>query len=498
MKKNVRKQGILLPISSIPSAYGIGTFGKESYRFVDFLEKSGNHLWQILPLGPTGYGDSPYQSFSTFAGNPYYIDMELLIEDGYLTKEICDSYDFGDNEHYVDYEKIYLSRFKVLKIAFDNAREQGLTETGDYQKFLTENAYWLDDYALYMAVKNAFGGVCFMEWDEDIRLRKAAALRKYRKKLAEEIAFYCFQQYLFAKQWKELKAYANKKGIEIVGDIPIYVAFDSADAWANPKLFQLDKEGRPIGVAGCPPDCFSETGQLWGNPLYDWKYHKKTGYEWWMQRIAYCYQLYDVLRIDHFRGFDEYWFVPYGDPTAENGHWEKGPGYELFDVMKKKLGRKKVIAEDLGFLTPSVIRLVKKTGYPGMKILQFAFDAGNDSEYLPHNYDKNCVVYTGTHDNDTTVGFLQNMPEKDKKFAKKYLGHKKDRKLCFEIIRAALSSCADTAIIPMQDYLELDSSARINTPSTLGCNWKWRMDKDALDPKLAKKIYKMAKLYGRL
>ena len=492
MKKNVRKQGILLPISSIPSTYGIGTFGKESYRFVDFLEKSGNHLWQILPLGPTGYGDSPYQSFSTSAGNPYYIDLELLIEDGYLTKEICDSYDFGDNEHYVDYEKIYLSRFKVLKIAFDNAREQGLTETGDYQKFLTENAYWLDDYALYMAVKNAFGGVCFMEWDEDIRLRKAAALRKYRKKLAEEIAFYCFQQYLFAKQWKELKAYANKKGIEIVGDIPIYVAFDSADTWANPKLFQLDKEGRPIGVAGCPPDCFSETGQLWGNPLYDWSYHKKTGYAWWMQRIAYCYQLYDVLRIDHFRGFDEYWFVPYGDPTAENGHWEKGPGYELFDVMKK------VIAEDLGFLTPSVIRLVKKTGYPGMKILQFAFDAGNDSEYLPHNYDKNCVVYTGTHDNDTTVGFLQSMPEKDKKFAKKYLGHKKDRKLCFEIIRAALSSCADTAIIPVQDYMELDSSARINTPSTLGCNWKWRMDKDALDPKLAKKIYRMAKLYGRL
>ena len=249
----------------------------------------------------------------------------------------------------------------------------------EYQKFITDNAYWLDDYAMYMAVKNAFGGVCFMEWDEDIRLRKAAALRKYRKKLSDEIAFYCFQQYLFAKQWKELKTYANKKGIEIVGDIPIYVAFDSADTWANPKLFQLDREGRPIGVAGCPPDCFSETGQLWGNPLYDWKYHKKTGYEWWMQRIAYCYQLYDVLRIDHFRGFDEYWFVPYGDPTAQNGHWEKGPGYELFAVMKKKLGKKKVIAEDLGFLTTSVIRLVKKTGYPGMKILQFAFDAGNNS-----------------------------------------------------------------------------------------------------------------------
>ena len=296
MKENVRKQGILLPVSSIPSAYGIGTFGRESYRFVDFLEKSGNRLWQILPLGPTGYGDSPYQSFSTFAGNPYYIDLEILIEEGLLTKEICDGYDFGDNEHYVDYEKIYLSRFKVLKIAFENAKKQGLMDAPEYQKFITDNAYWLDDYALYMAVKNAFGGVCFMEWDEDIRLRKAAALRKYRKKLSDEIAFYCFQQYLFAKQWKELKTYANKKGIEIVGDIPIYVAFDSADTWANPKLFQLDREGRPTGVAGCPPDCFSETGQLWGNPLYDWKYHKKTGYEWWMQRIAYCYQLYDVLR----------------------------------------------------------------------------------------------------------------------------------------------------------------------------------------------------------
>ena len=306
---------------------------------------------------------------------------------------------------------------------------------------------------------------------------------------------------LFHWSHLELQRYFGYNGVlnkNSADEVWNYVAFDSADTWANPKLFQLDREGRPIGVAGCPPDCFSETGQLWGNPLYDWKYHKKTGYEWWMQRIAYCYQLYDVLRIDHFRGFDEYWFVPYGDPTAQNGHWEKGPGYELFAVMKKKLGKKKVIAEDLGFLTPSVIRLVKKTGYPGMKILQFAFDAGNDSEYLPHNYDKNCVVYTGTHDNDTTVGFIQNMPEKDKKFAKKYLGHKNDKKLCFEIVRAALSSCADTAVIPMQDYLELDSSARINIPSTLGCNWKWRMDKEALDPKLAKKIYKMAKLYGRL
>ena len=348
-----------------------------------------------------------------------------------------------------------------------------------------------------MAIKDALGGISWSEWPAELKDREEAALNQKREELAEEIAFYKFQQFMFLKQWKALKAYANEKGIRIIGDIPIYVAFDSADTWANPKLFQLDKEGRPIGVAGCPPDCFSETGQLWGNPLYDWSYHKKTGYAWWMQRIAYCYQLYDVLRIDHFRGFDEYWFVPYGDPTAENGHWEKGPGYELFDVMKKKLGRKKVIAEDLGFLTPSVIRLVKKTGYPGMKILQFAFDAGNDSEYLPHNYDKNCVVYTGTHDNDTTVGFLQNMPEKDKKFAKKYLGHKNDKKLCFEIIRAALSSCADTAIIPMQDYLGLGSEARINIPSTLGINWKWRMGNGDFTKELAGRIRSMTKLYGR-
>ena len=494
----MRKSGMLMPVSALPGAYGIGCFSKEAYEFVDILKEAGQKLWQILPLGQTGYGDSPYQSFSTFAGNPYFIDLETLIEDELLTKEECDQADFGENEEEIDYEKIYNARFKVLKLAYKRAKKNGLMESKAYRTYLEEEKAWLADYALYMAVKDSFDGKSWDQWEEDIRLRKPEAIAAYQEQLSAEIDFYEFLQYLFAGQWAGLKTYANEQGIEIIGDIPIYVAFDSADTWANPKLFQLDREGRPIGVAGCPPDCFSETGQLWGNPLYDWKYHKKTGYEWWMQRIAYCYQLYDVLRIDHFRGFDEYWFVPYGDPTAQNGHWEKGPGYELFAVMKKKLGKKKVIAEDLGFLTPSVIRLVKKTGYPGMKILQFAFDAGNDSEYLPHNYDKNCVVYTGTHDNDTTVGFLQNMPEKDKKFAKKYLGHKNDKKLCFEIVRAALSSCADTAIIPMQDYLELDSSARINIPSTLGCNWKWRMDKDALDPKLAKKIYKMAKLYGRL
>lgn len=349
-----------------------------------------------------------------------------------------------------------------------------------------------------MAVKDHFGGVCFTEWDEDIRLRKKKAVVRYSEELSDEVDFYKFQQYLFKKQWNALKSYANQKGIEIVGDIPIYVAFDSADTWANPKLFKLDNDGRPTGVAGCPPDVFAVTGQLWGNPLYNWKYHKKTRFEWWIKRIAYCYELYDVVRIDHFRGFDSYWFVPYGDKTAENGHWEKGPGIALFNAIKKKLGRKKVIAEDLGFLTDSVIKLVKKTGYPGMKILQFAFDADGDSEYLPHNYSKNCVVYTGTHDNDTTVSWVKHMSDKDVKFAMDYLCVDSKDKIAKACVRAAIASSADTAIIPIQDYLGLDGEARINVPSTLGTNWKWRMAKDALTEDLAAEIKELAKIYRRI
>lgn len=494
----MRKQGILLPISSIPSKYGIGTFGKESYAFVDFLKKSGQKLWQILPLGPTGYGDSPYQSFSTFAGNPYYIDLEDLIEEGYLTKEECASFDFGSNEHYVDYDKVYAARLVVLRMAYERAKASELEKSEDYQQFVKKNSHWLEDYALYMSVKKAFQGKLFLEWDDDIRLRKEEALEKYKAELAEDIAFYKFEQYLFAKQWKALKKYANEAGIEIVGDIPIYVAFDSADTWANPELFLLDEAGEPIGVAGCPPDAFSETGQLWGNPLYRWEYHKETGYAWWMRRIAHCYELYDVVRIDHFRGFDEYWFVPYGDPTAERGHWEKGPGYDLFRTMKETLGDKKVIAEDLGFLTDSVIELVKRTGYPGMKILQFAFNAWQDNSYLPHNYEKNCVVYTGTHDNETTAGWIRTRSSEDREFIEKYLNRYEEKELTWELVRLAVSSVADTAIIPMQDYLDLGNEARINMPSSLGNNWKWRMDKNALSDELADKIYEMAKLYGRL
>ncbi|MBP3474808.1 MAG: 4-alpha-glucanotransferase [Lachnospiraceae bacterium] len=490
----MRKSGVLLPVSSIPSKYGIGTFSKQAYNFIDLLEKAGQSYWQILPLGPTGYGDSPYQSFSTFAGNPYYIDLEALIEAGYLTEAECDQYDFGDNDEYIDYEKIYLSRFKVLKTAYHNSE---IEKDPDYTKFVRDNGYWLDDYALYMAVKNSFDGKSWSEWDEDIKLRKPAAMKQYREQYAEEVAFYQFQQYLFAKQWFALKEYANRKKIQIIGDIPIYVAFDSADTWANPELFQLDDTLTPIAVAGCPPDAFSATGQLWGNPLYKWDYHKKTEYAWWMKRIAYCYELYDVVRIDHFRGFDEYYSIPYGDETAEYGHWEQGPGYEIFKTMKAKLGNKAVIAEDLGFLTDSVIKLVKKTGYPGMKILQFAFDSREESDYLPHNYVANSIVYTGTHDNDTTLGWYEKLSRKDKAFAKRYLNIRSRKDVQWEFIRAAMASVSDTCVIPMQDYLGLGEEARINIPSTLGINWKWRMLPGQFTEELAERIYKMTKLYGR-
>ncbi|MCI9663381.1 MAG: 4-alpha-glucanotransferase [Lachnospiraceae bacterium] len=491
----MRASGILLPVSSIPSRYGIGTFSREAYDFVDFLVKAGQTYWQILPLGPTGYGDSPYQSFSTFAGNPYYIDLEQLMEEGLLTEEDCEDCDFGGQEEYIDYEKIYLSRFQILFRAFENS---GIEEDAGFASFVRENESWLPDYALYMAIKDSLGGSSWIEWEEDVKMRKKETLDRYCEELREQILFYEFQQYLFKCQWTKLKKYANEKGIQIIGDIPIYVAFDSADTWANPSLFQLDETCTPVAVAGCPPDSFSATGQLWGNPLYRWDYHKQTGYEWWMHRIAYCFELYDVVRIDHFRGFDEYYSIPYGDTTAEFGKWEKGPGYDLFKVMKEKLGSKRVIAEDLGFLTPSVLKLVKRTGYPGMKILQFAFDSREESDYLPHNYSANSVVYTGTHDNDTTLGWLDAISRKDKSFARKYLDIRSKKDIEWAFIRAAISSVSDTAIIPIQDYLGLGSSARINTPSTLGCNWKWRMKKDALTQELAAKIFDMCKMYGRV
>ena len=492
----MRTAGILLPITSLPSKYGIGSFSKEAYEFVDFLERAKQTYWQVLPMGPTGYGDSPYQSFSTFAGNPYFIDLEELIEKGWLSRKDCEKIDFGNDEYSIDYEKIYNGRFALLRKAF---AKSDIENDEDFQKFEKENAYWLDNYSLYMAIKTANKGKSFFEWPDDMRLRKNQAIKSFisDSKNSKEISFWKFLQYLFFTEWSALKSYANEKGIRIIGDIPIYVAGDSADTWANPELFLLDEDGKPFGVAGCPPDYFSATGQLWGNPLYKWEYHKKTGFDWWIKRLEICFKLYDVVRIDHFRGFDEYYYIPYGDKTAEFGHWEKGPGYSLFEAIKKKLGKKQIIAEDLGFLTESVHKLVKKCGYPGMKILEFAFDSAEDNDYLPHNYDKNCVVYTGTHDNDTLKGWYEKLGKNDKAGIKRYLGNPKGKEIYPAILRMAHSSVAETCIIPMQDYLGLGSEARINTPSTLGENWKWRMKADSYSMELAKEIQGLTETYGR-
>ncbi len=489
----MRKSGILLPISSLPSKYGIGTFSKEAYQFVDFLEKAGQKIWQILPLGPTGYGDSPYQSFSTFAGNPYYIDLEELIMDGLLTEQECIEAS-NQNDDYVDYEQLFHNRLKLLDKAYANSDIQ---HQPDYQLFIKENEFWLKDYALFTAIKEELNGLSWNLWDKELKFREKKALLLYEKKLEKQIKCCYFEQYYFAKQWKKLKHYANSKKIKIVGDIPIYVAMDSADAWSHPELFQLDKELQPIAVAGCPPDVFAKTGQLWGNPLYRWEYHKKTKYEWWMKRFEHSFGLYDCLRIDHFRGFDAYYAIPYKDETAEFGHWEDGPGYELFKTMKETLGKKDVIAEDLGFLTDAVRKMVKKTGFPGMKVLQFAFDCGGDSDYLPHNYPHNCVVYTGTHDNDTTKHWYQTMSRRDRAFANRYMDIRTSSQACSKMVRLALASVADTAIIPIQDYLELGEEARINTPSTLGGNWKWRVKQEQLTDELAVSISLLCKLYSR-
>lgn len=493
----MRASGILLPVSALPSQYGIGSFSKEAYEFVNQLKRGGQHYWQILPLGPTGYGDSPYQSFSTYAGNPYYIDLETLAEEGLLTKEECEACDFGSHASYVDYEKIYYGRFDILRKAF------GRFEPGeDFAQFVKENAFWLEDYSLYMAVKNSLNGVSWSEWESDLKGRNPDVLEQKKEELAEEIQFVRFQQYEFLKQWTKLKAYANEQGIKIIGDIPIYVAFDSADAWANPELFQFDEDCTPLAVAGCPPDAFAATGQLWGNPLYRWDYHEKTGFVWWIQRLKYCFKLYDVVRVDHFRGFDEYYAIPYGDKDAKRGWWEKGPGMDLFRTVSYRLGHKDIIAEDLGFMTDSVKRLVEESGYPNMKVIEFAFDerdTGNASDYLPHNYTNNCVVYTGTHDNETLLGWYGDITPEERHMVREYLWnfHDDEKGICRNMIRLVMGSVAGRCIIPIQDYLQLDNSARINQPSTLGTNWKWRLKEGQFSKELQKEMLTLATRFGR-
>ena len=492
-----RASGILLPVASLPSKYGIGCFSKEAYDFIDRLQEAGQSYWQILPLSPTSYGDSPYQSFSSFAGNPYFIDLDTLVEEGVLTKEECEACDFGDNPRLTDYGKIYKERFELLRLAYGRS---DISHNSDFVRFVQENAYWLEDYALFMAVKLRFEGAAWCEWAEDIRKRWSYALDYYRRECYFDIEFYKYIQFQFHVQWDRLKTYANESGIEIIGDIPIYVAFDSADAWAHPEMFQFDDQFQPLAVAGCPPDAFAETGQLWGNPLYKWDYHRQTGYQWWCQRLDYCFKLYDVVRIDHFRGFDEYYSIPYGAETAQNGHWEKGPGMDLFRALNSRLGEKQIIAEDLGFLTPSVMKLLKDSGYPGMKVLEFAFDPREETDYLPHSYDKNCVVYTGTHDNETLVQWYKGLDEESKAFAAEYMdnAHRPDEEKYWDFIRLAMMSTANTCVTPLQDYLGLDAEARINKPSTLGGNWEWRMDRDMFTDEIVEKIYGLTKLSCRL
>ncbi|MBQ6814002.1 MAG: 4-alpha-glucanotransferase [Lachnospiraceae bacterium] len=490
----MRTSGVLLPITSLPSEYGIGCFDEEAYTFVDILKEAGQKYWQVLPFGHTSYGDSPYQSFSTFAGNPYFVSLKELIKKGYITEADCEAAQMEGHPEYVDYERIYKGRYKVLRKAFEKSN---IRNEWEYRKFVDENRSWLIDYALFMAIKDANDGDSFIEWDDDIKLRKPEALNHYHEKYKEDVEFYCFIQYEFFRQWEKLKKYANDNGISIVGDIPIYVAYDSADVWTHPELFQLDEKLVPIKVAGCPPDAFCEDGQLWGNPLYKWDYHKNTGFRWWKDRIRACNKLYDLVRIDHFRGFDEYYTIPFEDETARNGCWEKGPGIDLFNELNREFGKMNIIAEDLGFLTDSVRQLLKDTAFPGMKVLQFAMYEGSDNEYLPYRYPNNCVVYTGTHDNDTLVGWYDKLDESSKKFISDYLMVEDESKIHFHFIKAALESVADYCIIPAQDYLGLGSEARINTPSTVGDNWKWRMKKGAFDEKLVAKMRRLATIYGR-
>ena len=492
-----RASGILLPVASLPSKYGIGCFSREAYDFIDWLKGSGQSYWQILPLSPTSYGDSPYQSFSSFAGNPYFIDLEILVEEGVLTGEECAACDFGDNPGRADYGKLYEERFGLLRLAYERSN---ISQNPDFVRFTQENAYWLEDYALFMAVKQRFDGAAWGEWAEDIRKRWSYALDYYRRECYFDIEFYKYLQFQFHVQWKRLKEYANENGIRIVGDIPIYVAFDSADAWAHPEMFQFDSQFQPVAVAGCPPDAFSATGQLWGNPLYRWDYHRQTGYQWWCSRLEHCFKLYDIVRIDHFRGFDEYYSIPFGAENAIKGHWEKGPGMDLFRVLQGKFGKEGIIAEDLGFLTDSVVQLLSDSGYPGMKVLEFAFDPREETDYLPHSYDRNCVVYTGTHDNETLVQWYKGLDEESKAFAAEYMDNAStpDGEKYWDFVRMAMMSCADTCIIPIQDYLGLDEEARINKPSTLGGNWEWRMEKEMLSEEMAEKIYGLTKISFRL
>ena len=487
----MRASGILMPIFSIPSPYGIGSFCNEAYHFVDFLKKAGQKYWQILPLGPVSYGNSPYQTFSSFAGNPYFIDLDKLHYEDYLTADEINRYTKPCDT--VDYGELYKNRFKLLKIAFSR-----FVPDDKYSSFCLENSEWLDNYAVFMTLKSINGYASCQDWDKTCRAKSDTLVEKIKNEHKETVNFYKFLQFKFMSQWFELKNYANENGIKIIGDIPIYVALDSADVWAEPCEFLLDKDLTPVSVAGCPPDAFSSTGQLWGNPLYNWEHMKKDGFSWWKRRLAFSFKLYDIVRIDHFRGFESFYSIPFGSKTAETGSWVKGPGNEFFTALEKHFGEMPVIAEDLGFLTDSVREMLKKSGFPGMKVLQFAFDTREDSDYLPHNYTKNSVVYTGTHDNNTVLGWLDEVSPATKEHAQKYLASNQGTDFVDAMIRAALSCVSDTCILMMPDLLYKGSDGRINEPSTTGENWVWRAAKDEITDCLAARLLDLTKLYGRI
>ena len=489
-----RGAGVLMPIFSLPSPYGIGTFGRAAYEFIDQLKRGRQTYWQVLPMGPTCYGDSPYQSYSAFAGNPYFIDLDTLKDEKLLTQDEIDACWWCDKQDQVKYDALYYYRFPLLRKAYERSSHK---ESVEYQAFLEENEEWLDDYALYMAVKGKYEGKGWMDWDKDIRFRRPEALSACREELAEEINYWKFLQFKFFEQWKKLKQYAKEKELQIVGDIPIYVALDSADVWSHPELFQLDEENlTPLKVSGVPPDAFSEDGQLWGNPLYDWPRHEAEDFRWWKQRIKHATSIYDVVRIDHFRGFESYYSIPAGNKTAAGGHWEKGPDRAFIDAMHKALGEGGIIAEDLGYLTPEVKAMLAASGYPGMKIMQFAFDSREPGNYLPYTYPRNSVVYTGTHDNVTAEGWRQSASAEDVAYACRYLRCAPED-LTEAMICACLSCVSDMAVIPLADWLHLDAEARINTPSTQGANWQWRLTQP-LTPALSAHIAELTALYHRV
>ena len=483
----MRKAGVLLSVTSLPSPYGIGCFSKEAYEFIDFLKSAGQSYWQVLPLGPTGFGDSPYQSFSTFAGNPYLIDLDSLVGEGVLSKCECDAVDLGQDRSRVDYKKQYDNRFKLLRSAFENSN---LERDFEFKKFKGDNKFWLNGYAEFMARKTANGGAEWKAWNND------------NQPPEREVQFWEYLQYKFYSQWYRLKEYANRNGISIIGDIPIYVAYDSADVWKSPELFCLNENLDPIDVAGCPPDGFSQTGQLWGNPLYDWEKHKKDGYSWWIKRLEHCFNIYDAVRIDHFRGFAEYYAIPYGSETAQNGKWVKGPGADMFKEAEKVLGKRKIIAEDLGYITDSVRDMLSQCGFMGMKVFEFAFDErdGNDSSmYLPHNYPENCAAYTATHDNEPVTSWFSDITEYERTLVRQYLCDKytPDSEIALPIISRVMQSDAGIVIIPLQDYLKKGTQARMNVPSTIGTNWTWRILPEEISQNLCDTILALTKPYGR-